>query len=215
MPTAFTAMTLEEMRNMVVSSLKDSDRVYITDQMIDMWLNQAHIDIATRLQVLQESASSTTSGNTITAPANYAAVVSLRLGEDDVEFVSDRVFYSWVDDGGTPDHTLARVYDRTITLYPTPTTGTAYTLEYNKIPQKMTVVTDPSELPFMLQYKAIYFATAMAKYAESEQAEGDRFMLMYESNMPAYPTTREEFQPGPFTLIPDPTPLDIELEVNE
>lgn len=179
--------------------IEDSGGTFITDAEITRYLNEGMLDLAARLRLLQAESSGTTSGSSISLPADFVAAISLRLGTDDVEFVDDDTFWMSSDDGTTPVRTLGRVFNDTIELYPTPSTGTAYKLRYSKKPTALATGTDTPALPEELHRKLVFYAASLVRLKEEAEGHADRYMAMYEDGLPAL-SPRERIIPGPITL---------------
>ncbi len=205
-------MNLADLKRRVYAVLRDSPKSFVKDADVEDLLNEAACDLAARLGVLQTTKTGTTSGSSIAFPASpeVARIVSLRLGsDDDVEFTDDEVFWSWSDGGDTPDHTLGRVWNETIELYPTPTTGTAYSLRYAHLPTAvMEGPEDIPELPTQLHPKLVHYARAHALYRCNEESKGDRFLALYEDGLPPVSTGVEASRPGPLSISLEPGPFD-------
>lgn len=137
-------------------------------------------------------------------------LISLRLGSDgdDVEFVSDETWYSHSDASNTLDHTIARIFNESIVLYPTPTAGSSYTLQYIKKPTALSAGGDIPAIPEELHTKLVYYACARAKYVEGEDEKGDRWMAFYEDGLPPPSLASKRNMPGPLSLIPAPGVFD-------
>jgi len=180
---------------------------------ITRWLNQAQLDIAARTLTLQELASGTTSDNTIPLPADFLEPITLRLGtEDDVEFVDDEVWFTYSDATATLSHTLARVWESDIEIYPTPEANTAYSLRYYKAPAQLAIAADVPQLAAEQHMRLVNYARAHAKYALGEFAAGDRYMAMFEAGLPPPRGSRAKLNPGPLTVSLEPGPFDFDSD---
>lgn len=208
--------TLTQLIARVRTVLRDDAAVFVTDPDVTVWLNDAYTDLATRTDTIEGTFSGTTAGATLALPPTGTSVVSrptsLRLGlagDDDVVFVDDDVWNSWFDSGATPEFTLGRVYAHQIELYPTPTTGTAYTLRALLIPAPLAAGADVHLLPIQLERKLVLYAQAQAKLKLAEDTSAQEYLAMYEQGLPAVSIGTEQQNPGPFTLIPMAGPWDV------
>lgn len=200
------------MRARVRQEVRDTNSEMFTDASIDDYLNEAQEDLANRLMVVTTSTTGTTSGNTIsTAQTGLIKVRSLRLGsdtdKDDVEFVDDDVFFTWMDSGDDPGHTIAILTGGNIMLYPTPDTGTAWTMYFFKKPADLSAGGDESGLPAEFHPRMVYYATARCFYKQREFDAADRFMAMYERAVPEQTLTDRQ-NPGPINIYPQQGPFD-------
>jgi hypothetical protein len=197
-------MNLGQIRSRVRSVVRDTAGVFITDPEITEWANEALLDLVARLRLLQDQAAGVTAGNTIALPADLLEVSGLRLGAagDDVAFVDTDTWFDYSDAGGTPPVTLGRVFGGTLELYPTPTTGTAYSLRYVVKPAVLTADSDTPEIPEELHVRLANYARAHAKYKAAELNEGNTYMALYEANLPSSPRGRRRQFPGSLSLTP-------------
>lgn len=197
----------------VRSHSRDDGGSFITDGDIVTWLNEAQTDISARTEVLQHETSGTTSGTIPMPPGTspeMVEILSLRLGTDDVEFVSDATWNSWKDLKDNPTNTLGRVFDKVIELYPTPTANTAYVLRYSKIPFELTQSSDEHELPLQFERKLVEFAVAQAKLKDSDPYEASLWLSRYEQGLPQVNTGSRLNFPGPMAFVPDPGPFELD-----
>lgn len=206
------SLTLTQATARVRSLTRDSAGTLISDTDITGWLNEAQEDLANRLMIVTTSATGTTSGNTISSDqTRLIKVRSLRLGDetdkDDVQFVDDDVFFSWMDSGDDPGFTIAIMSGGSVVLYPTPETDTAWTMYFYQRPADLSAGGDTSSLPSEFHQKMVYYAIARAKYKEADPNMGDRYMSMYEQGLPGM-TLSDRHNPGPITLYPQQGPFD-------
>jgi uncharacterized protein DUF6682 len=183
------AATLSDLLTRVRTVLRDETGDFVDDDDIIAWLNEAYTDIVSRTRALQSEKTGTTSaGNTIAFPAGADPELynsfSLALAGEEVTFVDNEVWEHWRDEGGDPGVILARIWNRNFELFPTPTTGTAYTLRYEQLPPPLVTGDDQHLLPGHLERKLIEYARAQAKYKDGEPAMGDRYLGMYEEGLP-------------------------------
>lgn len=179
-------MTLTDIISRVRSVIRDSAGTFISDTEITEWANEAQLELAVRMRLLQEEdteADLTEGTNTITTPATFLAQSSLRIGTDDVEFVSDDVWNSWADSETTPDHTIARVFDDLIELYPTPSSGFTYKLRYQRKPAVLINGSDTPEIPEHLHIKLLHYCRYNALLAMGELQQANTYIGLYEQGV--------------------------------
>lgn len=210
-------MNLADLKRRVYSQLRDSNKAFAQDQEVEDWLNDGYVDMCARLQVLQFESSDVTTSDSIALPPGAndpepVQVLSLRFGDDDVEWVDDVTFNSWYDSDATPPHTLGKVWNTGIELYPAPALGTAYTLRYSYLPTVLDTVEDEPLLPTHLHVKLVYYAAAQAKLKYGELDEADRFLVMYEQNLPPPIRGLVLMRPAPLSLVPEGGPFDLDPE---
>lgn len=201
----------------VYRHIQDSQRAFVKEEDVQGWLNQALLDVDARLRFTRIEVTGTTTGNTITLPvtavgppATVGVVepLSLRLGTDDVVFVSDDDWNDWSDSGDSPPSTLGRVFNGNIELYPTPGNATAYTFRYLAEPAPLVNHSDSPTLPKHMHPKLVAFAAAEACYQDGNLALGDRKHAEYLENLPSLPTGASKLIPGPLTVGWTPGPFD-------
>ena len=205
-------MNRGEMRSRVRSVVRDTAATFITDDDINDWLEEANLDLAVRLRLLQAEADETElteSGNAITLPADFLSPISLRLGTDDAVFVDPETWWGYSDSGNRLTHTLARIFNNQIELYPTPTSGFTYRLRYYRAPVSMSD-SQASELPESLHVKIVHYATARAKMKDDRADEAQFFFGLYEQNLPAPSREKERLFPTPSGFTPAASPFDDE-----
>lgn len=212
------ADTLTELIARVRSVVRDASGDFITDGDITAYLNEALTDIAARQQLIESEFTGTTSGNTIALPPSAGTetltvdYLSIGTEGDEVVFVDDEIFQSYVDAASQPVFTLGRIYNEVIVLYPTPETGTDYTLRCTSVPAQLSGGGDTHTLPLHMERKLVEYAMAKSLYKEGELERGDRFMALYENGLFPVASGRETQRPGPFTLVPIEGPFDVDWE---
>lgn len=217
-------MNVSEMIRRTRTPLRDPGASAVPDDDIVDWLNDAYVDLASRLEVLVRTKTGTTSGATLAIPdgsgTDPAAVriLSLTLGTDDqVEFTDAATWQSHKDGGTSPPRTLGRLGNdgASIELYPTPTTGTSYSMRYVWIPsgtgtgtKLLDDPTDEPKLPKHLHRKMVIYAQAQGKLALGEYYDHDRLMALYEQGLPPPPVGKALIFIGPDSILPTPGPFD-------
>ena len=210
-------MNLADLKRRVYAQLRDTAKAFASDTEVEDWLNDGYTDVAARLQVLQFEKSTVTAQATITLPVQATdpdpvEVLSLRFSDDDVVWVDDSTFNSWLDSAGSPPATLGRIWNNTIELYPAPVVGTAYKLRYSYLPPVLDSVADEPALAQHLHIKLVYYALAQAKMKFGELDEADRFLVLYEQNLPPPIRGIVTLRPSPLSLVPVGNVFDMDPE---
>lgn len=207
-------MNLAQIRSRVRSVVRDTAGAFITDAEITEWTNEAQLDLVARMELLQKQAAGVTAGNTIALPADLLDVISLRLGTADgnVAFVDTDTWFDFSDAGATPPKTLGRPFGNNLELYPTPTTGTAYSLRYVVKPAPLVNDSDTPEIPEELHVRLVNYDRAHAKIKAAELQEGNTYMALYEAGLPSSPRGKRRQFPGPLSLAPVPGVIDEDPE---
>lgn len=212
---AWTAKDLTALQNDVYAALRDSERVFIDATTVTSWLNEAYFDLCARLRYPEVTGTGTTSATgTIALPADFVEAKRLYATNADgteevLTWVDSDVFLSYSLTGDNPlGGGIFRIWDDTIETYPA-LESQAYTLEYTGQPTQLSSGTDkPTDLPPELHMRLVQYARGLAKYAEGEMQEGDRYMQQYERGLPDLPRAGWRRVAGPITLIPSPTIVD-------
>ncbi len=177
---------------------------FITDNDWRDWFNEAYFDIASRTELFdQEATGVTLAGFTLPLPTSpeLLEIRSLELGaSDDVEFVAAEVWDSWKESGATLGHSLGRIFNELIELYPTPVTGTAYVLRYKKLPPRLVTSDDLHLLPTALERKLLEYAKGQAKMKQGELDAAANWIALYETCLPPADNGRSRARPGPLTV---------------
>ncbi len=209
---------LTELVERARSQVRDPGGSFILDEDLVIWANEAQTDIAARTEVLQKTVSGQTwagmGGLSMPPQANVnpemVEILSLRLGEDDVTFVSDRTFNDYKDEGAIPATTIGRVFEGTIELYPTPAANITFVLRYSFIPAPLIGSDDVLSLPSQMDRKVVEYMVAQAKYKDGDPAEGDRWLARYEQGLPPLNTGRRLLDPGPMDLHFEPNSFELD-----
>lgn len=182
---------------------RDDGGGFIDDADYITWLNEASFDLAARLQLFEEEETTTTSGNSVALPTSpeLVEIQYVLLGTSDhVRFVSGEEWDSNVDAGSSPVNTLAQIYDRVISFYPTPAAGTLVTMRYKMLPVLLTVGEDTITLPSHLERKMVEFACSRARYKDGDFNGGNNWNILYEKGLPSVSTGREPLFTQPLQL---------------
>lgn len=208
-------MNLTELRSRVRTVVEDSSGAYVTEGEIDDWLNEAQLDLAARLKLLQAELSSTmgaagtsVANGTIDLPSGFVSAISLRFSTSDVEFVDDDYFWGASDESGSLSNPIARVFNDKIEIYPAAESGTAFKLRYTKKPTDLSAGADIPALPEELHKKMVRYAQAHARLKEGYEGQHDRYMAMYEQGLPPL-NPRSRTIPGPMVMTMAPGPWDV------
>jgi hypothetical protein len=194
----------------------DGPNALVDDDMLLSFFNEAQDDLALRLEMDEQTKTGTTSGATLTLPPAatddpLAELISLDLGaaaDDHVEIVSIDDWNYANDNGISRSHTIAYIYDGVLTMYPTPTTGTAYSLRYRGLPPHMVSTSDDWQLPRWTERKAIAYARYQASLVEDRPGIADRYLGEYEQDLPSVPLGRAAKFPGPLRVTIAAGPFD-------
>lgn len=205
------ASTLAELTARVRSMLPDADGDFVTDSDIENFINEAYLDIADRIDGVEQEFTGTVSGNTITLPPSGATsikrVESLRIDDEEVVFVDDATFNSYLDADVDPDFTIARVFDQTVELLPD--ADGDYVLRCVIIPAAMTA-SDTQELPVWCERKLVDFGCYRGLVKMDEMRRAESFIATYEQGLPAPTIGKDRGIPGPLTLAPMIGTFDID-----
>jgi hypothetical protein len=221
MPITSPCLSLTEMTSRVRSVVRDADSLFITDNDITDWLNEGAGDLASRLDILRKEVTGSMSGspgNTIALPPTptdqepVLRITMLRLATVEVEFVDDDTWYAYSDSGFNLPHTIGREFGGTVYVYPTPSTGTTYSLQYSYLPQALSAGADISPLPCQFHMKLVRYAQAQAYYKLDEMGRADRAMANYEQGLPPVDLGGVKLVPGPVVLQMTPGPFDLDDE---
>lgn len=202
-------MHLRELRDRVFTTVRDLSREFVTNDDVDDWLNEGYFDLNARLRFLRQEATGTVTGNlTLPTSPRVLSVLSLRLGSDDVEFVDEDVWNSYLDAGATAAHSIAYVFEGDIYIYPSPA-GASYTLRYVREPTILSADTDEPELPAHLQVRLIRYAQAHAFLKLDQPNEFTAYLALYEEGLPAPPGVVKPINPGPLVVSYEKGPFDL------
>jgi hypothetical protein len=199
----------------VRSVLKDDQGVFITDDEVKRWLNEAQRDLAARLRVLKKSISMSDdlvpvpltvgADSTIPLPDDFLTVHRLLLTNEAVQ-VNDDVWGSYTIPGATPGVTIYRIFSGSLVVYPD-ATGDEYTLEYNYAPADLVENDDISPLPLQLHPKMVTYARAQAHWKDGSSL-GETYFALYEKGLPQPSTGAESLLATPLTLSFQRGPFD-------
>lgn len=199
-------MIVSEAIRAVQSFSRDDDGTFVTNADILGWLNEGLVDLATRLELFDREQTGTTAGASIAfpvSPQNIVRIISLELGTayaDDVEFVAADVFDAWSEAGSSPGHTLARVFNESIELYPAPATGTAYRLRHKRIPVLFDSGDDALPVPVELERKLGEYGIWKALMKLGRTDDATLWLQLYSDGLPGAALGRKRTSSGPFTV---------------
>lgn len=175
-PTDFTGTPsgYAELRERVYAYVNDDQRTFITEPLVDQWIQEGLDDLSSRLQMSQDEATGSTTG-TIPIPNDLANIISLRVGSGYPEWVSDDTYHRATDsDIGA----AARVFNGQIEVSPVPDSAT-YTLRYWSMGGDMSLVRGN------LKVRLVNYAVARAKAKEGDYRASEYFLGVYERGLPA------------------------------
>jgi hypothetical protein len=196
-----------ELREKVFTVIRDSARTFVTEGDVDLWIQEAIDDLSARLYLVQNSKASTTSGNSIALPSDYLELIWLKIASDDedyVHWVDNDTWNRYQEEEAAPNRWLGRVFNNSIEVYPTPDTGTAYTLRYWAASPSGSLTNFNSSL----RLRVVNYAKSQALYKTGDFAAADRFYDRYERNLPPPNDTSKNHPPGPINLYPIPSYFD-------
>lgn len=191
---AVDTLTLLEIQARVNTVVRDPQKVFVTDENVKDWVNEAQLELAARFRAFTAESTGTIGvDGDVDLPADFLEVRRLRLGTvapfDRVEMVSDNVFDDQMDAKATPAHTIGRLAPgaTAIELYPVPVSTVTFFLRYYQAPDDMTISTDVSLLPAVLHPRLVRYAQAQAciKIREFDQAAA--YQALFEQGLPPMP----------------------------
>lgn len=204
------------MESQVFNVLRDTATAFFDKEEVDTWLNEAQLDLATRLELLRYEWSGTTTDNTVplsdgTSTPAVVHILSLRLGTIDVSFVDDTTWNDYSDNARDAVVTIARVFNENIELYPTPTVGTAWKLRGVQEPLALTAPQDKPMLPHQFHPKMVNYARYQALLKDGSD-RWQAYAAQYAENLPPPPLGFVKLMPEPFIFSFAPGPFDRDPE---
>lgn len=207
------ADTFTQLVARVRSMIPDADGDFVTATDLGTYINEAYFDLADRLECVTREFTGTTSGNTIALPPTGSEVVkrvqSLRVDGADVVFVDDAEWNSFADTTDDPGFVVGRVFAGSVELYPTPATGTDYSLRVVIVPETL-AGSDVHELPIWCERKMIDFGAYRSFVKMDEMRRAENFIATYEQGLPAPTIGKDRDIPGPLTIVPIVGPFDLD-----
>ena len=192
-----------EMRERVYTVVRDNqNREFVTPDQVDIWMREGMTELTSRLQLTQAETTGVTSGATLALPTAYVDMVWLKVvdsgdSDDYVQWVDEDVWNSWDEGSWDPGMTLGRVFNGNVELYPTPTTGTAYTMRY-----WTTSDASLTGLTGSLKTRIVHYARAHALWKWGESSLGDKYFSLFEQHLPNPDLQSKNRAPGPISLYP-------------
>lgn len=209
-------MTFEEMQYLVHTVTRDYSKEFITDDDVEVWLNQGARKVAERTKVLTKTLLSTdagaaqfTGGRLLLEP-DVLDIKNLRLGDyDDIDFdVLEDDWWAAKDNGSIPIPAWGRVWAGYVEVFPEPEDSVEYQMRYVAAPDVMVEPNDICELPVALHDKVVFWAKAEAYYKLRETTEGDREFARFEIDLPPEDISKYRNQPRPITIGYKKGPFD-------
>ena len=203
--------TLYELQESVFDFLRDTERIFITEEAVKRWLNEAYVDLNARLRLNQQAVvDDTDDEGVITLPSGFLEMVSLWFGDTPATVVDDSVFESYFEPALTSLDTgaiLVRFYSGIFQTYPIQDT-VEYKLRYIKTITPMVDLDDqPTALTPELCVRLRKYALAEAWTKEGETERAAQAMQEYLEGLPSRPRLMHRMRPAPVNLIPAPGPF--------
>lgn len=203
--------TLYELQESVFDFLRDTERIFITEEAVKRWLNEAYLDLNARLRLNQQAVVDTTDDEgVITPPDGFLEMVSLWIGDIPVTVVDDSVFESYFEPALTylePDVIIARFYSGVFQTWPVQDT-IEYKLRYIQTITPMVNLDDqPTALTPELCVRLRKYALSEAWTKEGEMERAGIAMQEYLEGLPSRPRLMHRMRPAPVNLIPAPGPF--------
>lgn len=208
--------TFSKMKASVYSVLRDSEKTFVADAQVGEWLNEAYLDLCSRLRIYRKEQSGTLDSNgKVAKPANYLELQFMAIKPSNADryseltFVDDFVFNSYELNGVIPSTPIARVFDGHIETYPAQA-GALYKMRYAAKPTPLDKAGDEPGIPEELHIRMVNYARAHAKYQEGEGGEGDRYYMLYTEGLPSATLGVIGERPGPLNITPEPQWWDVD-----
>jgi hypothetical protein len=199
------------LRGRVYYALRDTSHNFITEAMVNDYLNEGYLDLVARLRLADKEATGAVgSDGTIAYPTDYLEPISLWISTYLPVEVSNDNFDSYKVPGTYPDRIIYRHFNSKIETYPATTTATkTYTLRYTYRPAIMDDDADKADLiPTSMENRLIDYAIARAWLVDGDQGMADTFMRMYETGLPDRPRGMYRDGKGPAQMTPMPDPFE-------
>lgn len=210
-PAAEDLCTLVELRESVFDFLRDTDRVFITETMVNGWLNEAYVDLNARLRLKQTTLEGTTDADGVfAAPSDFVEMISLWFTDVPATVVDDTVFESYAEPAIHSldnDVILVRFFNGSFETYPA-VTSADYKLRYVARPTLMAQNSDqPTALTPELCLRLKRYALSQGYQKEGEGQLAAAAMAEYLEGLPGRPRMGHRMRPAPINLIPSPGPF--------
>ncbi len=196
--------TLLQMRNKVYMGLRDDSQQFITPGMVNEFLNEGYLDLCARLRLSQATAtgSSSATDGTVTLPTDFIEPTTFSMGAVPLQEATNDLFDSYALVGVAPSTVFYRFYNNKIETYPQQK-NVAYILKYTQVPTRLINDTDVfADLPAELEIRLVHYGRGQCRYIEGDQADGDRYMAIYNAGIPSVPRAAFRFGRGPNELVP-------------
>lgn len=175
-PTDFTGTpsAYAEIRERVYGYVNDTPRNFITEDLVDSWIQEGLDDISSRLPMAQDEVNGTTTG-TIAIPSDLVSIISLQVGSGYPAWVSNETYQRATDSGVG---SIARVFNGRIEVTPVPET-TSYMLRYWSMAGDMALVRGN------IKVRLVNYAVARVKAKKGDYRASEYFLGLYERGLPA------------------------------
>lgn len=209
--------TFVQLQDRTYAILRDPGQTFVLLTEVKDWINEAQLEIATRLRCIEHELSDTFADATGVepVPADFLDILGFRIGTADVTFVDSQSFWEAQDEGLTleePAPYIGRIFDGAFEIYPAPASGTAYKLRYVRTPATLSADNDVPEIPTEWHVHLSLYATARALYKMNEEGHGDKYMAMYLEGLPPMRSPRSRNRPGKRAIVVEPNAFDYDPE---
>lgn len=203
--------TLYELKESVFDFLRDTERIFITEEAVTRWLNEAYSDLNSRLRLRQEAVLGTADADgLVVPPAGFLEPISLWFGDIPVQMVDDTVFESYREPGILyleSDVILCRFFGNQFETYPAQI-DEDYKLRYVATVEALVDDSDqPTALTPELCVRLRKYALAEAWTKEGDAQLSAAAMSEYLEGLPGRTRLMHRMRPGPVNLIPAPGPF--------
>ena len=207
--------TFGEMKDSVFAVLRDSERTFVTNEQVGIWLNEAFMEVVARGPIHRAYTSGTTAATgSITLPTDCVKITHFGVKDADATgwelpvFVSDNVFLSWESVGtegvDEPPDRLARVYEGVVETWPQ-AQSMSYEIEYIQRPVKMSDNGDTPDIPEEYHLNLVNYARGHAKMQEGELEEASVYFGMWLEGLPRKRSMWTIENPKTIDLVPAPS----------
>jgi hypothetical protein len=194
-------MKVSEIERRVFSHLRDAGKTFVEYEDFLDWLNDAYVDIVSRLRLIQTEKTGTFADATgildfSTWDPELVQVDWMRIAGTDVEWRDSDDWNRFSDDGAAPSVILGREYALKLEFTPAPASGTAYTVRYYSSPPALVERDETPNIPTHLHRKLVAYCVWQAKLKLGYDDEALTWQADYERNLPEPLRGRLRLRPG-------------------